>query len=52
MEHKEQLTAEFAAEIEKNKALLDDTHEDNCPVHNIELTEGFCEYCQVCYTCK
>lgn len=52
MEAKENLTAEFAAEIQQNKAILDDTHEDQCPVHEIELTEGFCEFCQVCYSCK
>lgn len=25
---------------------------DLCPVHESELTNGFCEYCQVCYSCK
>lgn len=52
MENREYLTAELASEIASNKAMLNDTHEDNCPVHNIELTEGFCEFCQVCYSCK
>lgn len=52
MENAKYLTAQLAAEIEVNKAMLNDAPEDNCPVHNTELTEGFCEFCQVCYSCK
>ena len=51
-ENKKILTAEFASEIEANKAMLDDTSEGDCPVHSTELTDGFCEFCQVCYSCK
>lgn len=25
---------------------------DICPVHETKLTDGFCELCQTCYSCK
>lgn len=36
----------------ENISVANNHDKDLCPVHDTELTEGFCEYCQVCYLCK
>lgn len=36
----------------ENISTVDNHDKDLCPVHSAELTDGFCEYCQVCYSCK
>lgn len=41
-------------QTEQENTIITTAHEekDLCPVHSTELTNGFCEYCQVCYSCK
>lgn len=50
-----QITASFVSQIDQNSNPSANTnHHDSdlCPVHETELTKGFCEFCQVCYSCK
>lgn len=50
----QQITASLASQTNQNTIPESNNHNDAdlCPVHDTELTDGFCKYCQVCYSCK
>lgn len=50
----QQIAASLTSQADSNtiSELNNRNDADLCPVHDTDLTDGFCEFCQVCYTCK
>jgi len=49
-----QIVASLTSQTNQNTDPASNNHNnaDICPVHDAELTDGFCEFCQICYSCK
>jgi len=39
-------------DINSSQEINKEQSENNCPVHETELTDGFCELCAICYSCE